>query len=187
MGTSNETKNPFHILSTKQIYKNPWIELVEHQVLNPRGKPGIYGVIKFQNRAVGVIPYEDGHVWMVGQYRFPLEKYSWEIPEGGSPAGEELVDTARRELKEETGLEAESYELIAQMHLSNSVSDEYAAVYLARGLKRGASSPEDTEELRVKKLRLEDVFAQVESGEITDSMTVAGIYKLMVLKLSGRL
>lgn len=187
MNTRDETNNPFQILSTKQIYKNPWIEVVEHQVLNPKGKPGIYGVVQFQNRAVGVVPYEDGCVWLVGQYRFPLDLYSWEIPEGGSPKGEELIDTARRELKEETGLEADTYEPIVQMHLSNSTTDEYAIVYLARGLKRGASRPEDTEELRVNKVPLEEFFARVESGEITDSMTVAAAYKLMVLKLSGRL
>lgn len=180
-------ENPFKVLSTKEIYKNPWIEVVEHQVLNPKGKPGIYGVVKFRNKAVGVVPYDDGWIWLVGQYRFPLGFYSWEIPEGGSPEGESLLETAVRELEEETGLKAASYEPLVQMHLSNSTTDEYAAVFLARGLSRGLSRPEDTEELKLKRVRLEDAFAEVERGAITDSMTVAAVYKLMVMRLNGTL
>src|SRR4051812_33372191 len=94
--------NPFKIVSSRSIYENAWIHLYEHQVINPKNKPGIYGVVKFKNRAVGVIPYSNGMIWLVGQYRFPLEQYSWEIPEGGSPQGEDISETARRELKEET-------------------------------------------------------------------------------------
>ncbi len=180
-------ENPWQVLSTQAIYENPWISLSEHQVLNPAGKPGIYGEVHFHNQAVGVVPYENGYIWMVGQYRFTLKAYSWEIPEGGSPEGEDPLQTAIRELKEETGLEAAHYFQLLEMHLSNSVSDEWGIVYLATGLSQGESAPEDTEQLSVKKMRLEEVFAEVEAGKITDSLTVAAIYKMMYLKASGQL
>lgn len=184
---SSEERNPFKVLSTRPVYDNPWISVAEHQVLNPKGRPGIYGVVHFKNRAVGVIPYENGQIWLVGQYRFPLSQYSWEIPEGGSPDSEDLAETAKRELKEETGLEAESIKPILEMHLSNSVSDEYAIIFLAQGLRAGDASPEDTEQLRVKKVALEEAYRLVVTGQITDSLSVAGILRLMLLKLEGSL
>jgi 8-oxo-dGTP pyrophosphatase MutT (NUDIX family) len=180
-------QNPWTVLSSKLIYENKWISLTEHQVLNPAGNPGIYGTVHFQADAVGVVPYEDGWVWLVGQYRFPLGSYEWEIPEGGSPPGEDPAETARRELKEETGLEAEHLEPILEMHLSNSVSDEWGIVFLATGLRQGEASPEETEMLSVKKMRLEDVYAEVEARRIRDSLTVAAIYKLMLMRAEGRL
>lgn len=179
------SENPWTILSTEEIYENPWIKVVEHQVLNPAGGEGIYGVVHFQNLAIGVVPYEDGDIWMVGQYRFPLEAYSWEIPEGGGPLGVDALDSAKRELKEETGLEAEEYQVLLEMDLSNSVSDERAIVYLATGLQQGEAEPEDTEELIVKKISLEEAYAMVERREIRDSLTVAAIYKMMVMKGMG--
>lgn len=181
------TENPWKTLASHHIYDNPWISLTEHQVLNPASQPGIYGVVSFKNQAVGVVPYESGHIWLVGQYRFPLNRYSWEIPEGGCPAGEQPLAAAQRELKEETGLVALHYEPLLQMHLSNSVTDEWGIVYLATGLNMGTAQPEETEALRIQRLPLEQVFEQVESGAITDSLTVAAIYKLMLWKAQGRL
>lgn len=180
-------ENPWKTLSSKLEYDNPWIQITEHQVITPGGSPGIYGVVHFKNQAVGIVPYEDGYIWMVGQYRYTLEQYSWEIPEGGSPMGEDPLETARRELKEETGLLAETYDPIVEMHLSNSATDEWGIIYLATGLSRGEASPEDTEDISAKKMKLEDVFVEVETGKITDSLTVAAIYKMMVLKLKGEL
>lgn len=186
-GKAHCMHNPWKTLSKALAYDNPWIRVEEHQVLNPAGKPGIYGVVHFKNQAVGVIPYEDGYVWMVGQFRYTLAQYSWEIPEGGSPVGEDPLITAQRELKEETGLSAQHYQPIVEMHLSNSATDEWGIIYLATGLEAGEADPEDTEDLSVKKMRLEEVFAEVEAGRITDSLTVAGVYKLMVMKLRGAL
>lgn len=185
--SSDPHKNPWTLLSSAKIYSNPWIELTEHQVLNPSGGKGIYGIVHFKNLAIGVVPYDNGDIWMVGQYRLPLEHYSWEIPEGGGPLGIDPLDSAKRELQEETGLSASSYEVIVEMDLSNSVSDERAIVYLARGLEAGEASPEDTEDLRIKKMPLDQVYHMVEQGEIRDSMTVAAIYKLRVMQLEGRL
>ena len=183
----NEQKNPWTILSSHQTYDNPWISVTEHQVLNPSGNPGIYGAIHFKNQAIGVIPYEAGYIWMVGQYRFVLEEYCWEIPEGGGPIGEQPIEAAIRELKEETGLVAGKMEPILEMHLSNSVSDEWGIVFLATNLRQEEASPEETEELQVKKIKLEDAYQAVERREITDSLTVAAIYKMMLMKMEGTL
>src|SRR4051794_30317913 len=183
----DESRNPFTMLSARAVYDNRWISVVEHQVLTPRGTPGIYGVVKFKNRAVGVIPYHQGKIWLVGQYRVPLGSYSWEIPEGGCPAGEDLIEGARRELREETGLEARTIEPLVQMHLSNSVSDEWGIVYLARGITAGAAAPEETEELSVRVVPLSDAYQMVCAGTITDSLSVAGILRLVLLEREGKL
>ena len=177
------TDNPWKTLRSSLKYENPWIRVDEHEVINVSGGPGIYGTVHFKNSAVGIVPYEDGYVWLVGQFRYPLGFYSWEIPEGGSPSGEDTLNTAKRELKEETGLEAKHYHPLLKMHLSNSVSDEWGIVYLATGLKEGQAQPEEDEELKTKKLKLETVFEAVEAGQITDSLTVAAIYKMMLMKL----
>lgn len=179
--------NPWQTRSSRLIYDNPWIELTEFQVITPSGKPGIYGVVHFQNQAVGVVPYEAGHIWLVGQYRYPLKRYSWEIPEGGGAYDELPMEAAKRELKEETGLKAAHYEPLLEMHLSNSVSDEWGIVYLATGLTQGQADPEDTEELRVRKVTLEEAYAEVEACHITDSLTVGAVYKLMLMKAQGKL
>ncbi len=182
-----EESNPWIIKHSEVRYDNPWIKLTEYQVINPAGNPGIYGVVHYKNLAVGVVPYENGDIWLVGQYRFPLETYSWEIPEGGGPEGEDPLDSAKRELKEETGLIADEYETLLEMDLSNSVSDEKAIVFLARNLKQGISNPEATEKLKVKKISLESALEAVERREIRDSLTVAAIYKMQILKLEGTL
>lgn len=183
----SDEKNPWTILSSAEQYDNPWIKVTEHQVLNPSGGKGIYGVVHFKNLAIGVVPYEDGWIWMVGQYRFPLEAYSWEIPEGGGPHGIDALDSAKRELQEETGLTAAHYRPILEMDLSNSVSDERAIVYLATGLSQGEAAPEETEDLKLRKMRLEEVYEMVERREIRDSLTVAAVYKMMLMKARGEL
>jgi 8-oxo-dGTP pyrophosphatase MutT (NUDIX family) len=183
----NESKNPWTVLASRELYNNPWIQVTEHQVLNPSGGPGIYGVVHFHNLAIGVVPYADGKIWMVGQYRFPLEAYSWEIPEGGGKIGIDPLVSAARELQEETGLTADRYEVLLEMDLSNSVSDERAIVYLATGLHAGAAAPEETEELHVRQMTLDEAYAMIERREIRDSLTVAAIYRLKIMVLEGRI
>jgi 8-oxo-dGTP pyrophosphatase MutT (NUDIX family) len=179
----NKEKNPWKINSSKNVYYNNWISVTEHQVTNPSGNAGIYGVVHFKSVAVGILPLdEENNTWLVGQYRFPLAKYSWEIPEGGAPFGEDPVVGAARELAEETGLKAGKFTKIVEMHLSNSVSDEHAVVYLAQQLTQHTATPEETEQLVVKKLPFEEAYQMVLRGEITDSMSVAGILKVKLMQ-----
>ena len=181
-------KNPWTIRGEKPVYDNKWISVTEYDVLNPNGGKGIYGKVHFKNLAIGVLPLdEEGYTWLVGQYRFPLEAYSWEIPEGGGDPALPPIESARRELKEETGLVASEWSLIQEMHLSNSVSDERAFIFMARGLRQEEAMPEETEQLVVRRVSFDEVFEMVERGEITDSMSVAGILKVKLLLSTGAL
>lgn len=187
-GMMNEKQNPWTILAQDQAYDNPWISVVHHQVLNPAGGKGIYGKIHFKNVAIGIVPLDEaGNTYLVGQYRFPINQYSWEIPEGGAPLDEDPLAAAKRELLEETGLVAEAWTEIQRLHLSNSVSDESGVVYLARKLHQHEASPEETEQLAVRKLPFAEVVAMVEKGIITDSLTVVAILKVQLLMLQGRI
>jgi 8-oxo-dGTP pyrophosphatase MutT (NUDIX family) len=172
------TENPWTTLKITPIYDNPWIRLEQHDIINPAGKSGIYGKVHFKNRAMAIIPIdEEGNTWLIGQYRYPLDIYSWEIPMGGGPIGKDLLESAKRELKEETGLRAEKWTEIMKIHTSNSVTDELAIVYLAEGLSQGETEFEETEILQIKKLPFDEALKMVMSGEITDSISVAGILK----------
>jgi 8-oxo-dGTP pyrophosphatase MutT (NUDIX family) len=156
--------------------------------VNPAGGDGIYGKVHFKNIAVGVIVLDEHmNTYLVGQFRFPLNSYSWEIPEGGCPLEEDTLLNGKRELLEETGLVAEQWDTLFGMHLSNSVSDEKAIVYLARSLKQRVPDPEETEQLTVKKIPFAEAVKMVEKGEITDSMSVAAIYKVQLLLAQGKL
>ncbi|UII23041.1 NUDIX domain-containing protein [Fulvivirga ligni] len=176
----NTNENPWKTLSTNQIYDNPWIKLEEHQIINPGGGEGIYGKVFFKNKAIGIIPIdEEGNTWLVGQYRYTIDEYSWEIPEGGGPLKEDPLDAAKRELKEETGLSANSWEMIMRFHTSNSVTDEEGRIFLARDLSMGEQNLEESEsDLLLKKLPFKDALEMVMNQEITDSMSVAGILKV---------
>lgn len=183
------TDNPWQTLESKPIYTNPWIELTEHQVINPSGGRGIYGVVHFRNIAVGVLPLdEENYTWLVGQYRYALREYSWEIPEGGCLIGKESpLDTAKRELLEETGLQAQDWTPLLKLHTSNSVTDEVGYAFVARGLTQHAAQPEDTEQLQVKRLPFQTVYEMALRGDITDSLSLATIFKAYYLLNSNQL
>lgn len=184
----SETENPWTVLDSKEIYENPWIKLTEHKVLNPNGGPGIYGEIHFKNLAIGIVPLdEDYNTYLVGQYRFPLKAYSWEIPEGGGKIGVDPLDSAKRELLEETGLVASYWEQVQVMHLSNSVSDEVALLYIAKNLKQEQAQPEETEQLVVRKLPFAEAYNMVIEGIITDGMSVGAILKTQILIQQGKI
>jgi 8-oxo-dGTP pyrophosphatase MutT (NUDIX family) len=181
-------KNPWVIMGEKAIYSNPWISLTEYDVINPSGGNGIYGKVHFKNLAIGILPLdEEKNTWLVGQYRFALDQYSWEIPEGGSPVAGDPLEGAKRELREETGLVAGNWQPLLTMHLSNSVSDEYAIVYLASGLTQKEAQPEETEQLAIRRLPFEEAYEMVENGEITDAISVAALTKLKLLLVEGKL
>jgi 8-oxo-dGTP pyrophosphatase MutT (NUDIX family) len=184
----NETHNPWTVLNQRTIYDNKWIGLTEYDVINPGGGKGIYGKVRYKNLAIGVLPLDHaGNTWLVGQYRFVLDAYSWEIPEGGGDPALPPVESARRELLEETGLVAAEWLPLMEMHLSNSVSDERAYMFLARGLEQREAQPEETEQLVVRKLPFEEAYRMVERGEITDSMSVASILKVKLMLVQGQL
>ncbi len=184
----NQENSPWQILSHQVVYENPWIELTEFQVINPKGGKGIYGKVHYKHLAVGVIPMDENlNTWLVGQYRFPIGQYSWEIPEGGGRTDEDPLDAAKRELMEETGLVARSWTKILTMHLSNSVSDEFSIIYMARDLEEHKSAPEETEELLVKKLPFDEVTTMVETGRITDAMSVAAIQQIQLMIHQGKI
>lgn len=177
--------NPWHTLSTRLIYENAWIRVREDQVIRPDGAPGIYGVIEYHG-AVGVLPIDaEGNVHLVGQYRYPVQQYSWEIPEGGCHPGEEPSGAARRELMEELGLEAGSLDLLGTSHLSNSVSDEVAYYYLATNLVQRDPRPEGTEKLERRIVSFAEALRMVLHQEITDSLSQIAILHYAVLKLSS--
>jgi 8-oxo-dGTP pyrophosphatase MutT (NUDIX family) len=181
-------RNPWKIVGEKAVYSNPWISVTEYDVVNPGGGKGIYGKVHFHNTAVGILVLdEQRNTWLVGQYRFVLDAYSWEIPEGGSPLGTDPLEGAKRELLEETGLEAGHWQLLQKMHLSNSVSDEFAFIYLATILTQHEAQPEETEQLAIRKLPLEEAWQMVDDGTITDSMSVAALIKVRLLLAEGKL
>ena len=184
----NPTHNPWKVLSEDLIYENPWIELKEFGVINPSGGRGIYGKVHFKNLAIGIVPLdEELNTYLVGQYRFALDSYSWEIPEGGGMIGIDPLESAKRELIEETGLVAEQWSVLMNMHLSNSVTDEYAIVFLARQLTQHKAMPEETEQLFIRKISFAKAFEMVEAGEITDAISVAALLKIKLLLLENKL
>ncbi len=175
-------KNPWQTLSSKVEYDNPWIKVTEYQVINPAGGPGIYGVVGFKNLAVGILPLdEDMNTWLVGQYRYTLKEYSWEIPEGGAPAGSTALEAAQRELLEETGITAQKWTKILDMNTSNSVCDERGVAFIAQDLTFGEADPEDTEDLQLRKLPFQEVFDMAMRGDIQDGLSLVTIFKAKLL------
>jgi 8-oxo-dGTP pyrophosphatase MutT (NUDIX family) len=160
-------------------YDNPWLTVWHDDVTRPDGTPGVYGVVHFANLAAGVLVLDEAdRVLLVGQHRYALDAYSWEIPEGGVPSGETAQAGARRELREETGVEASDWRELARIHLSNSVSDELGIMFLATGLTHGVAEPEATEALEIRWVPFDDVLAMTLRGEITDAMTVVAVERL---------
>jgi len=172
--------------SRRIAYENAWITIWHDEVTRPDGAPGIYGVVHFANLAVGVLAVDDtDRVLLVGQHRYALDGYSWEIPEGGVPIGETALEGARRELREETGIEAATWQELARSHLSNSVSDELAVLYLATGLTAGHAAPDGTEALDVRWLPFDEVLAMTLDGRITDAMTVIAVQRAALDRAAG--
>jgi len=176
--------NPWSTLSSREVYDNKWIQVAEHQVINPAGGHGIYGKVHFKNKAIGIVALdEEDTTWLVGQWRYTLNEWSWEIPEGGGPLQDDPLQSAKRELKEETGLIANQWTLIQRAHLSNSVSDEEGFIFLAEELSQQESELEETEaDMKVWKLPFQEALTMVLDGKITDSLSVMAILKVARIK-----
>jgi 8-oxo-dGTP pyrophosphatase MutT (NUDIX family) len=184
---SNET-NPWQILSTNEVYDNQWINVKHHDVLNPAGGNGIYGVVHFKNFAIGIVALDDEkNVYLVRQFRFALNEYSLEIPAGGGPFSQSPLESAKRELLEEAGIIAQNWQRIVTAHLSNSVTDEYGEIFLATDLTHTDAEPEDTEDIIIKKLPFDEAYQMIEDGTITDSPTILGLQKVKIMMLQGLL
>jgi 8-oxo-dGTP pyrophosphatase MutT (NUDIX family) len=184
----DQTQNPWTVVSKATAYENDWIRVDHHEVTGPSGGPGVYGTIHFKHQATGVVPIdENGNVILVGQYRFPLHAYSWEIPEGGGAHSAPAIEAAQRELREECGLAASSWKAILEMDLSNSVSDEHSSVFLAWGLSEVPAQPDETEKLQVARVPFWDAVERVKRGEIRDAMSVAALVRIALMALQGEL
>jgi 8-oxo-dGTP pyrophosphatase MutT (NUDIX family) len=181
-----EGVGPWTRRSRRVAYDNPWITVWHDKVDRPDGSPGIYGVVHFANAAVGVVVLDPhDRVLLVGQHRYTLDAYSWEIPEGGVPAGESPLDGARRELREETGVEADGWRELVRFHLSNSISDEGGVLFAARATSHGVPSPEPSEDLAIRWLPFEDALAMAADGRITDAMSIMGLQRVALDRLGG--
>ncbi|NJL73981.1 MAG: NUDIX hydrolase [Saprospiraceae bacterium] len=184
----NEQENPWQTLNSSIVYDNRWIQVTHREVITPTGTSGVYGKVHFKNLAIGIVPLDaDYNTWLVGQYRYVLEQYSWEIPEGGCPIGTAPLESAKRELLEETGIRAATWTKLLDVHTSNSVTDEFGHVFIAQDLQFGESMPEDTEQLMIKKLPLSDTFDLVMQNQITDSISVAALLKTFWWMKEGKI
>ena len=186
--TWEEGGDPWIVKGVARAFENDWFHVETHDVLRPDGTPGHYGVVRIRRLAVGVLPIDpEGRVHMVGQWRFPLGRYSWEMPEGGAEPGEDAQGCAERELAEETGLRAGSLLKVLEMDLSNSLTDERAVLFIATDLTQGEAEPEATEVLKRRSAHFLDVLARVADGRIRDALTVAAVLRAHHMAVTGQL
>jgi len=179
-------RNPWRRVERRTVYENPWLRVHHDDVIRPDGSPGIYGVVEFRNVAVGVVALDEAdRLLLVGQYRYTLDAYSWEIPEGGAARAEAPLAGAQRELAEETGYRAADWRELCRLATSNSVTDELGVVFVARGLTAGTAAPDATEELRTRWVELGEAVAMVDRGEITDAMSQVGILRVALERARG--
>jgi 8-oxo-dGTP pyrophosphatase MutT (NUDIX family) len=180
-------ESPWRRRSRRVAYDNAWIAVWHDEVTRPDGQPGIYGVVHYKSLAVAIVPIdEDDRVVLVGQFRYTLDAYSWEIPEGGVPFDEDPLDGARRELREETGIEAAEWRELGRVHLSNSITDEAAVTYLATGLSDGVASPDGTEEIEILRVPFDEALAMTRDGRITDMLSVVALQQVALARLTER-
>jgi 8-oxo-dGTP pyrophosphatase MutT (NUDIX family) len=179
MTEPDPVESPWRRRSRQLVYENPWVSVLHDEVDRPDGQPGIYGVVHFQNHAVAIVAIDErDRVALVGQWRYTIDAYSWELPEGGVPPDETPLDGARRELREETGLSAGTWREIGRVAVSNSVTDELGTIFLATGLVAGEASPDGSEALRVRWVDFDGALGMVDAGEITDLLTIAGLERV---------
>ena len=169
-------------LSSNVVFENDWMQVREDDVINPGGGRNRYGHVHFKNRAVAIIPLDDdNNTWLVGQERYTLGEYSWELPMGGAPLDEDPLGAARRELAEETGIRASSWSELMRLHTSNSITDESGLVFVARGLSFGETAFEEMEDLAIRKLPFDEAVQMAVDGDITDAISIAALLRMKLL------
>lgn len=171
-------------------YDNPWISVTEFNATAPTGRPALYGLVGFKNRALAILAlHDDGTVPLVGQNRLPFADYSWEIPEGGGPLAEDPLEGAKRELREETGLVASDWREVLRMQLSNSVTDELAICYIATGLSQADAEPrgDETEDIARVRVSFREALDAALAGHIRDALTVAMLLRAYHMAQEGHL
>ena len=173
-------------LSSRSVFENDWMEVLEDHVKNPGGGENLYGHVHFKNRAVAIIALDDDdNTWLVGQQRYTLGEYSWELPMGGAPLAEAPLEAAKRELREETGISADHWDEVMRLHPSNSITDEVGHVFVATGLTMGEPATEESEELELRKLPLREATQLVLDGDITDAISAAALLRLQIIRSAG--
>jgi len=178
----NETRNPFKTIDETIVYDNNWIKIKHANIITPSNTKGIYGTVHFKNYALGIIPIDhEGYTYLVGQYRYALNSYSWEIPEGGGLLDKDILESAKRELQEEVGYFAEKWTKIAELNTSNSITDEKGIIFVAQELTPTNTSYDETEEIQIKKLHIYEAIEWAVSGKIQDAITLIGLLKLKIL------
>jgi 8-oxo-dGTP pyrophosphatase MutT (NUDIX family) len=178
--------NPWKTISQETAYENAWIRVEHHDVINPAGNRGIYGKVHYKNTAISIVAIDsEGYTYLVGQYRYTLNAYSWEVPEGGCSieSGESTLEAAKRELLEETGLVATQWTEIGEIYLSNSVSDERAVMYVAKNLSQQQACPDETEQLKIRRIPLTEAIEMAQNGQIKDALSVLTLLKIPTLHL----
>ena len=184
---STTESNPWRQISRRVAYENPWIEILHDDVIRPDGKPGIYGVVHFRHLAIGVVPMDSqDRVLLVGQFRYTMDHYSWEVPEGGGDFDEDPEAAARRELVEETGYRGGVWRELCRAELSNSVSDETTIMFVATDLEAGEATPEGTEQIQVRWVPFAEAMAMIRRGEIRDAMTILGLQQLALERAGAK-
>lgn len=169
-------RNPWKTLGSRIVYQNAWLRLREDAVLRPDGKEGIYSVVELRP-SVGIVALNaDREIVLVGQWRYPLGRYSWEIPRGGSLEGEtDLLAAAQRELQEEAGIAARQWQRLGAVDVNNGVTSDVQHLFLATGIEERKTQPEPVEEIAIRWTSLKDAVRMATSGEISEVCSVAAI------------
>jgi 8-oxo-dGTP pyrophosphatase MutT (NUDIX family) len=181
-------RNPWKTLSSRVAYENTWIRVREDKVIRPDGGPGLYGVIEVRPSAGVVALNERDEIVLVGQWRYTVNRYSWEIPRGGSHPGEDdLLEVGKRELAEEAGVLARDWRKIGTVDNANGVNSDSQTFYLATGLSETETNHDPEEEITVKWRPFAEALEMAMDGRITEVDSVAAILLTAQLRASGQI